>query len=168
MPETCGALSANLLISVRHPTIIMPRAGTLVSRCIRRMSAMRTSVAHDRHQDGTNAADLAGEKSEHGKRKTWAPIPPDRNPRRGLAPRNSLAPWSSPQYTRLGRRALRLGLYTSKSTSLGTVLNAATTRAFGIILASSSAPDEVCATTSSAWATVADLIAGTPLVIGQL
>src|SRR5256885_8565568 len=31
---------------------------------------------------------------------------------------------SSPQYTRLGRFALRLASYTAKSTSLGTVLNA--------------------------------------------
>src|SRR6267378_2994535 len=61
---------------------------------------------------------------------------------------SSLPRRSSPQYTRLGRLALRLASYTAKSTSLGTVLNAATTLAFGIILASSSAPEDVWATTS--------------------
>jgi hypothetical protein len=43
---------------------------------------------------------------------------------------------------------LRLASYTPKSTSLGTVLNAATTRAFGIIFATASAPEDVRATTS--------------------
>src|SRR6266566_9168963 len=52
---------------------------------------------------------------------------------------------SSPQYTRLGRVVLRLASYTPKSTSLGTVLKAETTRAFGTFFASSSAPDEVLA-----------------------
>jgi len=60
----------------------------------------------------------------------------------------ALASSSSPQYTRLGRFALRFASKTPKSTSLGTVLNAATTRAFGIFLASSSAPDEMFPTIS--------------------
>jgi hypothetical protein len=60
-----------------------------------------------------------------------------------------LALRSSPQYTKLGRLALRLASYTPKSGSLGTVLNATTNRACGIFLASSSAPEEVWATTRS-------------------
>jgi hypothetical protein len=51
--------------------------------------------------------------------------------------------------TKLGRLALHLASYTPKSTSLGTVLNAETIRASGIIFASSSAPEEVWAMTSS-------------------
>src|SRR4029077_17111447 len=55
----------------------------------------------------------------------------------------SLALWSSPQYTRLVRDFLLLASKTPNSTSLGTVLNAQTTRALGAFLASSSAPDVV-------------------------
>src|SRR5207248_2589971 len=54
---------------------------------------------------------------------------------------------SSPQYTRLGLLALRRASKTPNSTSLGTVLNAETTRALGILFASSSAPDDVWAIT---------------------
>src|SRR6267143_894659 len=57
----------------------------------------------------------------------------------------SLARSSSPQYTRLGRSFLRLASNTANSTSLGTVLKAETTLAFGTFFASSSAPDEVLA-----------------------
>src|SRR5205807_868008 len=46
------------------------------------------------------------------------------------------------------RVRLRLASYTLKSTSLGTVLKVQTTRAFGILFASSSAPDEMRPTTS--------------------
>src|SRR5438067_7470677 len=52
------------------------------------------------------------------------------------------------RYTRLGRPELRQASHTLNSTSLGTVWNAATTLAFGIILPSSSAPDGVWATAS--------------------
>src|SRR2546423_11347205 len=55
----------------------------------------------------------------------------------------------SPQYTRLGRLALRLAANTPNSTSLGTVPNADTTRALGTRLASASAPEEVWAITRS-------------------
>src|SRR5438034_2857492 len=55
----------------------------------------------------------------------------------------------SPQYTRLGRLALRLAANTPNSTSLGTVPKAETTRAFGTFLANASAPEEVCAITRS-------------------
>src|SRR5712664_3197338 len=55
---------------------------------------------------------------------------------------------SSPQYTRLGLVALLRRSKTPNNTSLGTVLNAETTRALGIFLTSFSAPEEVWATTS--------------------
>ena len=45
--------------------------------------------------------------------------------------------------------ALRRASKTPKSTSLGTVLKPETIRAFGILFASTSAPEEVWATTSS-------------------
>src|SRR5437899_3488459 len=56
---------------------------------------------------------------------------------------------SFPQYTTLGLVALRRASNTPNSTSLGTVLNAETTRAFGTLFASSSAPEEVWAITRS-------------------
>src|SRR6185437_300788 len=56
---------------------------------------------------------------------------------------------SSPQYTRLGRVLFALALNTLKKTSLGTVLKADTTWAFGTRFANSSAPDDVCPTTSA-------------------
>src|SRR5438876_9120147 len=56
---------------------------------------------------------------------------------------------SSPQYTRLGLVDLRRDSKTSNSTSLGTVPKADTTRAFGTFFTSSSAPEEVWATTRS-------------------
>jgi len=60
-----------------------------------------------------------------------------------------LAFLSSPQYTRLGLAVLRLPSYTPNKTSLGTELNAQTTRAFGTRSASSSAPEDEWARTSS-------------------
>src|SRR5512136_2787830 len=56
---------------------------------------------------------------------------------------------SSPQYRRLGRGALARAANTLNSTSLGTVLKAQTTLAFGTFFASASAPDDVWATTNS-------------------
>jgi hypothetical protein len=50
---------------------------------------------------------------------------------------------------RLGRVALRRAANTPNSTSLGTLLKADTTRAFGTFLASASAPENVLAMTSS-------------------
>src|SRR5439155_19968941 len=56
---------------------------------------------------------------------------------------------SSPQYMRLGLLALRRASKTPNSTSLGTVLKAETTRAFGNRFASASAPEDVWAITRS-------------------
>src|SRR2546428_3069602 len=60
-----------------------------------------------------------------------------------------LLPASSPQKSSVGRVGFLRAANTPKSTSLGTVLNAPTIRAFGTLWASCSAPEEEWATTSS-------------------